>query len=198
MRPRRRRRAARVFYFHGGGHVHPLTADYWRLVRALMTSPAEVVVPAYPLAPGSTVDDVLPRLVDLVTEIHGGDPDLPTILMGDSAGAALALVVAGQLREDVPPVPAAVVALCPWLDAPSKNARSTNSRRRPDARRDRPARCGRWWVGDRDPRDGLVSPLHGDLAGLPPVEVFVGGRDSCAPRWTRWHEAPTGRGLSCG
>jgi hypothetical protein len=40
---------ARVLYVHGGGYVHPVTADYWRLVRALPRAPAEVTVPAYPL-----------------------------------------------------------------------------------------------------------------------------------------------------
>ena len=54
-RPRRRRPVARVVYVHGGGYVHPLTPDYWRLVRALGRAPAEVVVPAYPLAPKSVV-----------------------------------------------------------------------------------------------------------------------------------------------
>jgi len=48
-----------------GGYVHPLTADYWRLIRALASVPAEVVVPAYPLASDATVDDVLPQLLSL-------------------------------------------------------------------------------------------------------------------------------------
>src|SRR4051794_16548208 len=30
--PRRRRPLARVVYVHGGGYVHPLTGDYWRLL----------------------------------------------------------------------------------------------------------------------------------------------------------------------
>ena len=57
VRPRPRRCATGVIYVHGGGYVHPLTGDYWRLVRALTKTPAEVIVPAYPLAPESTIDD---------------------------------------------------------------------------------------------------------------------------------------------
>ncbi len=30
VRPRRDRCIATVLYVYGGGHVHPLTADYWR------------------------------------------------------------------------------------------------------------------------------------------------------------------------
>ena len=43
--PRRGRPTARVVYVHGGGYVHPLSKDYWRLVRALTRSSAEVVLP---------------------------------------------------------------------------------------------------------------------------------------------------------
>lgn len=87
----------RVLYLHGGGYVHPLTRDYWRLVRALSAAPAEVVVPAYPLAPAAHVDDVVPRLVDLARELG----DLPLVVVGDSAGGALSLVLARHLRPAV-------------------------------------------------------------------------------------------------
>ncbi len=31
---------------------------------------------------------------------------------------------------------------------------------------------------DGDPRDPLASPIHGDLAGLPPLLIQVGGRET--------------------
>ena len=39
---------------------------------------------------------------------------------------------------------------------------------------------GRLWAGGRDPRTPSLSPLFADLAGLPPVHVFQGGRDLLA------------------
>lgn len=87
--PRRVRPRARVLYLHGGGYVHPLTADYWRLVRALSAdgapAPAEVVVPAYPLAPDATIDEVLHRLLDAHRSLTASTPELPVVVMGDSA-----------------------------------------------------------------------------------------------------------------
>lgn len=112
--PRRARPVVRVLYLHGGGYAHPLTVDYWRLVRALVRTPAEVVVPAYPLAPDAEVDDVLPLLEDLAAELVTGE--LPVVLMGDSAGGALVLEVARALADRGTP-PAHVVGLSPWLDA---------------------------------------------------------------------------------
>ena len=116
-RPRRGQPLARVVYIHGGGYVHPLTADYWRLIRSLTKTPAEVVVPAYPLAPDATADDVLPRLVELVIAVMGSGPAQPTILMGDSAGGTLVLALAIRLRDSGGGTPAGVVTLSPWLDA---------------------------------------------------------------------------------
>ena len=182
VRPRRRRPVARVVYLHGGGYVHPLTADYWRLLRALAGSPAEVVVPAYPLAPGATVDDVLPRLVDLVVQYERDDPGLPTILMGDSAGGALALAVGQRLRAGSGPAPAAVVALCPWLDATLEGDAVRHLETADPMLAESGLRAaGRWWAGSRSPSDELVSPLHGELRGLPPLEVFIGDHDILRP-----------------
>ncbi|MCW2843222.1 MAG: Alpha/beta hydrolase fold-3 domain protein [Nocardioides sp.] len=180
-RPRRRPPVARVIYLHGGGYVHPLTADYWRLVRALVAAPAEVIVPAYPLAPAATVDDVLPRLVDLVADAIRRDPGRATILMGDSAGGALALVVAQELRDPSQP-PAAVVALCPWLDATLGDEAVRDLEAADPMLAETGLRAaGRWWARPRSPEDRRVSPLNGDLRGLPPLEVYVGDRDILRP-----------------
>ncbi|MEH3032800.1 MAG: alpha/beta hydrolase fold domain-containing protein [Aeromicrobium erythreum] len=181
VRPRRARPLVRVLYLHGGGYVHPLTKDYWRLVRALAGTPAEVVVPAYPLAPGADVDEVLPRLVTLAGTLL--DDPLPLVVMGDSAGGALTLVVAARLRgRDREPL--ALVCLSPWLDAtltdhldevqdldPTDPMLAESGLRA----------AGRWWAGRRSPDDPLVSPLHEDLRGLPPIHLHVGRRDILRP-----------------
>ncbi|MGH3362814.1 MAG: alpha/beta hydrolase fold domain-containing protein [Nocardioides sp.] len=177
---RRTRPRVRVLYLHGGGYLHPLTADYWRLVRWLARTPAEVVVPAYPLAPDATVDDAVPALVELATDLQDRD-DRPLVLMGDSAGGALALVLARQLADLGHP-PARVVALCPWLDATLDEAEVSGLEPTDPMLAESGLRAaGRWWAGRRAPTDPLVSPLCGELAGLPPLEVLIGDRDILRP-----------------
>lgn len=185
--PRRRRPVVRVVYLHGGGYIHPLTGDYWRLVRALASVPAEVVVPAYSLSPAANVDEVLPQLIELVLS---GRDDRPTLVMGDSAGGALAIVIAQQLRARsgrlsagaVAGVVAGVVALCPWLDATLDEQavgelQSTDPMLAVSGLR----AAGRWWAGHRSPTDPLISPVAGDLNGLPPLDVFIGDHDILRP-----------------
>lgn len=182
VRPRRSPSRARVLYLHGGGYVHPLTRDYWRLVRALVRAHADVVVPAYPLAPDATVDDAVHRLVELAEAVRPDDHHRPTVLMGDSAGGALVLVLAQQLRARGMPPPVCVVALCPWLDATLAQPGVTDLEATDPMLAESGLRAaGRWWAGDRAPSDPLVSPLNGDLEGLPPIEVVIGDRDILRP-----------------
>ena len=188
VRPRRPP-LARVLYLHGGGYVHPLTRDYWRLVRALAGTPAEVLVPAYPLAPDATVDDVLPGLVRLVQASRGLD-DLPLVAMGDSAGGALSLVLAQQLRDLGEPGPERVVALCPWLDARLEEAQVADLEPTDPMLAESGLRAaGRWWAGARSPDDPRVSPVRSDLSGLPPIDVVIGDRDILRPAVDRLAEA---------
>jgi acetyl esterase/lipase len=182
IRPRRGRAVGRVLYVHGGGYVHPLTADYWRLARALTRVPAEVVVPAYELAPDATLDTVLPRLLEVYGELVRQAPHLPLVLMGDSAGGALVLAMAMRLRDLAEPPPAAVVALSPWLDATLGDAEVEDLEATDPMLAESGLRAaGRWWAGARSPQDSLVSPVNGSLERLPPLEVYIGDRDILRP-----------------
>lgn len=178
--PRRRAPQVRVLYLHGGGYVHPLTADYWRLVRALVRAPAEVVVPCYPLAPDASVDDVVPRLCSIARQV--GTADLPLVLMGDSAGGAMALVVARLLADEGGPVVAGVVCLSPWLDATLDEEEVQDLEASDPMLAESGLRAaGRWWAAPREPSDPVVSPQHVALDGLPPVDVLIGDRDILRP-----------------
>ena len=177
IRPRKGRRdaAVRVIYLHGGGYVHPLTSDYWRLIRTLVGVGAEVIVPAYPLAPDHTVDEVLPWLLEVERTTHTG---LPTVVMGDSAGGALALVLGRRLADRV----RRIVALCPWLDATLSQPEVDDLEPTDPMLAESGLRAaGRWWAGERSPDDPTVSPLYADLRGLPPIEVYIGDRDILRP-----------------
>ena len=178
VRPRRSEPRVRVLYLHGGGYVHPLTKDYWRLVRALASAPAEVVVPADPLAPGATVDEVLPLLTDLAEDSTRG---LPLVVMGDSAGGALTLSIGVELRERGVH-PAALVGLSPWLDATLDESEVRDLEATDPMLAESGLRAaGRWWARPHPPTDPRVSPVDADLSGLPPIHVLVGRRDILRP-----------------
>ncbi|KQQ42752.1 alpha/beta hydrolase fold domain-containing protein [Nocardioides sp. Leaf307] len=181
VRPRWRRPVVRVVHLHGGGYVHPLTVDYWRLVRALASVPAEVVVPAYPLAPDHHADEVVPWLAGLAADAPARTSvgALPLVLSGDSAGGALALFVARELADRRP---ACVVALSPWLDPrladPEVDALDPSD---PVLEESGLRAAARWWAGSRAVEDPRVDPLRGGLTDLPPVHLWIGDRDLLRP-----------------
>jgi monoterpene epsilon-lactone hydrolase len=103
-------------------------------------------------------------------------------IVGDSAGAGLAVTTALRARAEGRPRPGALLLLSPWVDLASTGASLT-------ANRDLDVLFGGATPMDVEgllaaflppgvPRtDPLVSPLYADLAGLPPLYVQVGGAE---------------------
>jgi acetyl esterase/lipase len=77
---------------------------------------------------------------------------------------------------------AAVVGLSPWLDATlDEEAVDDLEPSDPMLAETGLRAAGRWWAGRRHPADPLVSPIHADLRGLPPIHVYIGERDILRP-----------------
>ncbi|MEV7415869.1 alpha/beta hydrolase [Streptomyces sp. NPDC089919] len=171
--------AARVLYLHGGGFIHELVRPHWSLIRTLVTGAgARCVVPAYTLAPRGTADRTVPVAADLLSGLIAGGGPGGTVLVGDSAGAGLALAAAQRLRDRTGASPSRIVLISPWLDMsmthPDQAAIEPHD---PMLARAGLREAGRLYAGTLEPADPRVSPLYGELAGLPPVTVFTGTRD---------------------
>lgn len=117
------------------------------------------------------------------------------VVSGDSAGGALALGLAQQLRERGEPGPAALLLLSPFLDmslcAPSVQALAARDPMVTEAALRRGAKAYRGSMSALDP---LVSPLWGDLAGLPPCLVQVGDDEILLDDALRFEQMATRQG----
>lgn len=179
LRPKAPTSSKHVLYFHGGAYVHQIQRDHWTFFERLIDrTGCTVSVPVYPLAPDHKSDETVRMVKDAYNELLGDIDPGDRILMGDSAGGALALVVSEALEEAGAPQPKELVLICPWLDITMTHP-------------DQPAldrvdpylavaglrEAGRLYSGDLDNRDPLVSPLFGPLSSLHRVSVFVGTRD---------------------
>ncbi|HET7682891.1 MAG TPA: alpha/beta hydrolase [Marmoricola sp.] len=164
---------------HGGAYISEIDPIHWRVLAGLVRRTGVLgVVPLYSLAPAVTAATTVAETTTVMTRLierFGGEN---VVLKGDSAGGGLALAVAQQLRDQGAPSVAHLVLVSPWLDV---------TMREPEQRALEPGdlmlsvdglvACGRLYAGGLDPADPRVSPLYGDLSGLPPVSVFVGDRD---------------------
>lgn len=171
-----------VLYLHGGGFVSGLDRLHWRYAARLARGlGVKVVLPAYPLTPTHTWQDALPPLLALFDEVAAGSPD-GVVLMGDSAGGGLAVGLAQRLVARGGAQPSHLVAFAPWVDL-TGDTPGTEQAALDDPWLTLPKLrlYGEWW-GAGDPGSADASPLHGDLAGLPPTLLLCGTRDLLVPQ----------------
>src|SRR5579884_1834452 len=98
------------------------------------------------------------------------------ILAGFSAGGGLALSTLVALRDAGEPLPAGAILLSPvtvW--ATSGISHTTNVENDLINTPEIIAEMRTYYLGERDPRTPLASPLYADLHGLPPLLIQVGG-----------------------
>jgi epsilon-lactone hydrolase len=166
-----------VLYLHGGGYVTGGPAFYrhfaWRIAN---TVKARIWTLEYRLAPEhpfpAALEDALSAFRWLAREM-GSASEL--LVMGDSAGAGLALCLLLKLRDLGDPLPTAAVAMSPWTDlALSGSSLLENAVSDPMLNAGDLPELARCYLGGADPHDPYASPLYGDPSGLPPVLIQVG------------------------
>ncbi len=172
-----------VLYLHGGGYVEPEDRVHWRYAARLARHvDARVVLPSYPLAPQHTWRDSHDALVRLFEQLAIESP-AGVAIAGDSAGGGLALGLARTLVARPGPQPARLLLVSPWVDLTCTVAGTEEAALRdPWLHLSRLRAFGRWWAGGDDVTRPELSPLHGDLTGLPPGLMWCGTRDLLQPQ----------------
>jgi len=164
-----------VLMFHGGGYVFGSPQMYRPLAgRIAKAAGAAVFVPSYRLAPEhphpAGIDDGLTAyrsMLDLV-------PADRLVVGGDSAGGGMSVAVLQAAEREGLPMPAGMFLVSPWLDLTgTSESRTSNADSELLILPESVDRAARYYRGVRAADDPAVSPLFGDLAGLPPTLVQV-------------------------
>ncbi len=165
-----------IIHLHGGAFVMGSPRSYRnRAMRLSYRCNAQVFVPDYRLAPEhpypAALDDALVAW-QYVAALRRG---LPVFVTGDSAGGGLGLSLLLRLRDRGAEMPAGAIFLSPWTDLTSSGA-SIERNRGKDLwfTRRHLERWARYYVGEADPRTPFLSPVFGDLHGLPPLMLLAG------------------------
>ena len=116
------------------------------------------------------------------------------VVMGTSAGGNLCLALMQKLRETNRVLPVLAVALCPWTDI--SNSGKSIDKNEPYDTLDRGMieKGARWFAGDKDPQDPMISPLYADPRGLPPIYVQAGERESFVDMIRAYYERGKSQG----
>lgn len=173
-----RERESVILYFHGGGFVFGsprttlcLTAQLVVRTGLRAYSVDYGLAPEHPFPAG--IQDTLSAYRALLEEGHDA---ASIVLAGDSAGGGLAVTTCLAARDAGLPMPAAIVAFSPGLDA-TRTGESYDTKAGADPIFTRAAldHTGAMYLAGSDPRQPLASPaILADLTGLPPMLLQVG------------------------
>jgi acetyl esterase/lipase len=169
-----------ILYLHGGAYIAGSPRTHRPLTAALAAATgARVLALDYRQAPEHAfpawLDDALTAYQHL---LKSGERPGQIVVAGDSAGGNLVLVTLLRLRELGLPMPAAGICLSPWTDlACGYHSHRLNARHEAMLNPAGLRALGLHHIGDRDPRDPLLSPAYADLDGLPPLMVHVGSQE---------------------
>lgn len=166
---------------HGGGYVAGSIYTHRKLyghlakalgVRALLFQYALAPTHVHP-APVTDTTAVYRWLLESFTADH-------IAFTGDSAGGGLTITTQLNARAQGLPMPAAVMAISPWVDLEMTGETfRTNALTDGYFYRDFVSELVDLFLGpDGDRRDPLANPLHADLTGLAPLFVQVGGHET--------------------
>lgn len=170
---------AKALYLHGGAWAAEIQPAHWRLIARLAGETSRTfVVPIYPLVPAVTHRDVTPVLVQLWREVAA---TAPTALVGDSAGAVMALALLDG-REPRDPRPDVSILLSPAVNPLFDDPESdVIAPRDPLLRLDHVRELARLYAEPEGPGSPAVNPLARDLGGLGDLWIFTGTRDVLHP-----------------
>ena len=174
--PKDERRTGVILYLHGGGYTCG-SLEYAKGFASTLATECGVRVfcAAYRLAPEhpypAALEDAMESYEYLLKK---GYPARQILLCGESAGGGLIYALCLKLKELGRPLPCGLVGISPWTDLTSSGA-SFETNRDVDPSMTRELLTFYAGCYTQTPEAPLCSPLFGDLHGLPPSLLFVGG-----------------------
>jgi monoterpene epsilon-lactone hydrolase len=190
------RKGAVLFYLHGGGYCWGSIQSHLPFVSQLASAVGcKALLVDYRLAPEHPFPAALEDAMTAYRWLCETEPDSQIQIAGDSAGAGLSVCLMLSLKN-TGPLPAAGFLLSPWadLDGQATGTDGGDSGLSSFIAKQLRNTAERYANGEslRDPR---ISPVYGDLSGLPPLLIHGGNREFLARDAVVLSERARGQGV---
>jgi len=168
-----------ILYVHGGGYVSGSVNDHRGFVsKFAKRTGVTCLLYEYRLAPEHHYPAALEDSVRMYQWLlnRACSPE-NMIIAGESAGGGLCLAMLLAIRDRNIPLPAAALAISPWTDLTcSSDSYKTKNHLSP-APLDSWHVFSKHYCGPHPANLPYISPLFGDLHGLPPIFINAGEND---------------------
>ena len=168
-----------ILYVHGGGYVSGSCSDHRGFVSKFAKNTGVTnLVYEYRLAPENPFPAALDDSIKIYQSLlYSGYKPENIIIAGESAGGGLCLAILLALTEKSIAMPAAAIAISPWTDLTCSGDSYKTKNNVSPAPLNSWFVFGKHYVGSNRQDLPLISPLFGDLKGLPPLLINSGVDD---------------------
>jgi monoterpene epsilon-lactone hydrolase len=186
-----------ILYFHGGGYVLGTIEMHRAIVAKFVKgSGVQALLFGYRLAPEhpfpAALEDALKAYAWLLDQ---GIAPGKIVFAGDSAGGGLCLATLLALKDQGLPLPAAAAALSPFTDLKCTGASLKGNADKCLAPPGSWHACAKHYASGQYTGQPLISPLYGDLHGLPPLLVHAGENETLRDDSVRFVEKAKSAGV---
>ncbi|KUL81314.1 hypothetical protein ZTR_11138 [Talaromyces verruculosus] len=170
-----------MMYIHGGAYFREIHPMHWKFIgQVTRDTGLDVLVPIYPLVPRPTA--TVAKLAHGFMDICRMSLQPIVCIAGDSAGGALCMATGQQLQKKYPDIASRVrclVLISPILDMSlgHPDVVRTDQEVDPWLAVDGLLELTPYLAGGLPINHPILSPLLGEIEGLPPVLLFSGTHD---------------------
>lgn len=168
-----------ILYVHGGGYVSGSCNDHRGVVSRFAKNTGIInLLYEYRLAPEHPFPAALEDSVKIYQWlISSGFKPGNILIAGESAGGGLCLATLLALKDRNIALPAAAVAISPWTDLTCSSDSYSTKNKVSLAPYNSWNVFSRYYAGSNPAASPYISPLFGDLKGLPPILINSGADD---------------------
>ncbi len=167
-----------ILYVHGGGYVSGSCNDHRSFVsKFAYACNLNTLQYEYRLAPENPFPAALEDSLSVYKEVSKLYKAENILLAGESAGGGLLLAMLLAIKEEKLHMPKAAVAISPWTDLTCSGESYATKGKVSVAPKDSWLVFSKHYVAANDPKNHLISPLFGDLSGLPAIHINAGDYD---------------------
>lgn len=168
-----------ILYFHGGGFclgIYPANREF--AAHIAKESGITVILPDYRLASENPFPAALEDAVAVYKGLlQEGYSEKDIVVMGDSSGCGLALSALLVLKQSGAAMPSALAFITPVFDFAGKGETFISRAHKDPFKLKDPLSIAKVYVGANNPSSPALSPVYGDLEGLPQMLIHAADYD---------------------